>query len=348
MSGGAMRSAERRPDVQDRELTAPVRLTDERGRLNEASVGWTRTQLHDTDRIGRGWYGWGRNKRWEYWGVVTPTHIFALTIGGLDYANVRQVWVLDRATLTEIDAFEISPLGRGLSMTGTHGAGVNSSRGRAIEVRLSDTDAGTRLNARTPRVQVDVLAATLPGHEAMGLASPHSRMLAEYTVKDVDRPTTGTITVDGITHDAGGYAVLDHARSRAPYVTDWNWGAAVGEVDGRRIGINFGGSGPGGVLVNGISHTGVTIDGRVHKIPTALTWEYDRGDFMKPWRLSNERMDVTFTPFFDRHARTNFLIIFNEAHQCFGTFAGHVQTDDGEWVSIDGLEGWAEDVRNRW
>jgi hypothetical protein len=337
-----------RPDVSDREVVSPVRLVDERGRLDEASVGWTRTQLHDTDKIGRGLYGWGRNKRWEYWGIVTPTHIFALTIGGLDYANVRQVWVLDRETLTEIDAFEISPLSRGLSMTGTHGAGVNTSRGRTIDLRMVDTDAGTRLFARTPRVQVDVLAQILPGHEAMGIASPASRMLAEYTVKDVDRPTTGTISVDGVTYDATGFAVLDHARSRTPYVTDWNWGAAVGEVDGRRIGINFGGSGRDGTLLNGISHTGVTIDGRVHKIRTPLNWEYDRDDFMKPWRLSNERTDITFTPFFDRHARTNFLVIFNEAHQCFGTFAGRVLSDEGEWVSVDGLVGWAEDVRNRW
>ena len=334
--------------MTDRELTEAVRLVGTRGRLDPASTGWTRRQLHDTDRIGHGVYGWGRNKRWEYWGVVTPTHIFALTIGGLDYANVRQVWVLDRATMTEIDAFEISPLNRGLSMTGTHGTGVNTSQGRAVRLCFVDSDAGTRLVARTPRVQVDVLAATLPGHEAMGLSASHGKMLVEYTVKDVDRPASGTLTVDGVTHDVEGFAVLDHARSRTPYRTDWNWGAAVGEVDGRRIGINFGGSEPGGVLRAGISHTGVSIDGRVHKIPTALAWEYDRKNFMRPWRLTNDRMEVTFTPFFDRYARTNFLIIFNETHQCFGTFSGRVRTDDGEWISVDGLEGWAEDVSNRW
>ena len=72
-----------------REITEPVRLVREDGRLDPASTGWTRRQLHDTDRIGRGAYGWGRNKRWEYWGIVTPTHIVALTMAGLDFANVR-------------------------------------------------------------------------------------------------------------------------------------------------------------------------------------------------------------------------------------------------------------------
>lgn len=333
--------------MSDHEITEPVRLVDDRGRLDPASVGWTRRQLHDTDGVGRGWYGWGRNKRWEYWGIVTPTHIFALTIGGLDYANVRQVWVLDRAALTAIDAFEISPLSRGLSLTGTHGTGVNSSVGRAISLRFEDSDAGTRLIARTPRVQVDVIAETRPGHEAMGLASPHSRRLVDYTVKDVDRPTSGTITVDDVTYDVAGFAVLDHARSRGPYRTDWNWGAAVGEVHGRRIGINLGGGGADG-LRNGISHTGVTVDGRVHKLPTALEWEFDSSDWMSPWRMTTERMQLTFTPFYDRYAHTNLLIVRSTTHQCFGTFTGRVQTDDGEWITVDGLEGWAEDVHNRW
>ncbi|HEY9425039.1 MAG TPA: DUF2804 domain-containing protein [Microterricola sp.] len=329
------------------EITTPVRLVGPNGRLDPASIGWTRRQLHDTDRIGHGHYGWGRNKRWEYWGVVTPSHIIGVTIAALDFANVRQLWVLDRTELTTIDSFEIGPLSRGVRLTGTHGTGVNESHGRALSLRFEDTDAGTLLAARSDRVQLELLAETRPGHEAMGIASPHSRRLVDYTVKDVDRPTQGTLTIDGIAHDATGFAVLDHARSRGPYRTDWNWGAAVGMADGRRIGINLGGGGPHG-LRNGLSHTVLTVDGRVHKIPTALEWEFDPSDWMKPWRMSTNRVELRFTPFFDRYARTNLLIIRSTTHQCFGTFTGRVQTDGGEWISVDGLEGWAEDVHNRW
>ncbi|MEQ6899202.1 DUF2804 domain-containing protein [Microbacterium sp. KR10-403] len=334
--------------MSDHEITTRVRLVHPNGRLDAASIGWTRHQLHDTDRIGHGWYGWGRNKRWEYWAVITPTHIIGLTIAALDFATVRQLWVLERATMTEIDRFEISPLSRGVSMTGTHGTGVNESHGRGLWLRFEDGDAGTRLQARTDRVQVDLTAEIPPGHEAMGLASPHSRRLVDYTVKDVDRPVTGTITVDGVVHDATGFAALDHARSRGPYRTDWNWGCAIGrDAAGRRLGINLGGSGPEG-LRNGISHTGLTVDGRVHKIPTALRWEFDPSDWSAPWHLSNERVDLTFTPFFHRYAHTNFVVIRSTTNHCFGTFAGRVQADDGEWIDLTGLEGWAEDVHNRW
>jgi hypothetical protein len=333
--------------MSGREITEPVRLVRRDGRLDPASTGWTRRQLHDTDRIGHGLYGWGRNKRWEYWGVVTPTHIIALTIAGLDFANVRQLWVLDRATLIAIDGFEIGPLGRGMRLTGTHGAGVNESRGRTLSLRFEDTESGTLLQARSERVRVELMAGVRPGHEALGIASPHSRRLVDYTVKDVDRPTTGTLVIDGVAHDAAGFAVLDHARSRGLYRTDWNWGAAVGEIGGRRIGINLGGGGPRGLL-NGLSHTAFTLDGRLHRIPTALEWEFDPSDWMRPWRMSTDRVDLTFTPFYDRYAHTDLLVIRSTTHQCFGTFAGRVQTDDGEWIVVDGLEGWAEDVRNRW
>lgn len=96
--------------VVEREITAPVELCLPNGRLNPDAVGWTRSQLHNTDRIGRGFYGWGRNKRWEYWCVTTPMHILALTVSSLDYAAVHEVWVFDRATETPYGYSAVSPL----------------------------------------------------------------------------------------------------------------------------------------------------------------------------------------------------------------------------------------------
>ncbi|WP_144793924.1 DUF2804 domain-containing protein [Microbacterium paludicola] len=231
----------------------------------------------------------------------------------------------------------------------------------AVEARLTeDVDiAGLAAAAGTTEYHLRRMFSSLAGmplseyirrrrmNEALGIASPHSRRLVDYTVKDVDRPTRGIVTIDGVEHEITGFGVLDHARSRGRYRTDWNWGAAVGEVDGRRVGINLGGGGADGMR-NGISHTGFTVDGRVHKIPTALEWDFDPSDWMRPWRMSTDRVELEFTPFYDRYAHTDFLIIRSTTHQCFGTFSGRVQTDEGEWIRVDGLEGWAEDVHNRW
>ncbi len=37
-----------------------------------------------------------------------------------------------------------------------------------------------------------------------------------------------------------------------------------------------------------------------------------------------------------------------EVHQCFGTWAGTVRSDDGASATLDGIDGFAEEARNRW
>ena len=106
-----------------REITEPVDLCRPDGRLNPAAVGWTRTPLHrpnlPTGPVG----GWGRNKRWEYWGLVTPTHVVGLTVSSLDYAGVEAVYVLDRANGREVVEEVTVPLGRGVELTARAGDG---------------------------------------------------------------------------------------------------------------------------------------------------------------------------------------------------------------------------------
>lgn len=69
---------------------------------------------------------------------------------------------------------------------------------------------------------------------------------------------------------------------------------------------------------------------------------------MTPWRIHSDRADLTFTPFHNKHSRTNALLISTRTDQLFGTWNGWVLDDAGTRVRIDGLEGSAEDVLNRW
>ena len=71
---------------------------------------------------------------------------------------------------------------------------------------------------------------------------------------------------------------------------------------------------------------------------------------MRPWTLRSEdsdQVDLTFTPFHDRRTRTEAVLLANRADQCFGHYSGTVPTVAGPML-VDGLLGWAEDVRNRW
>lgn len=353
---------------REREITAPVALCLPDGRLNPSAVGWTRHPLHRTDLR-----GWGRTKRWEYWGLMTPGHVVGVTVSSLDYAAVHQVWLLDRRTGTVVDDGAVVPLGRGAVLPASLGGGAARARARGLAIDIEDAvapagtvepgtsdtgaslpravDPGTRIRVRTARVAIDVVAAAPAGHEALGVVVPWSDRRFQYTVKDLARPLTGSITVDGERHEipAGeAWGVLDHGRGRWPYSMTWNWGAGSGRVDGRVVGVQVGGRWTDGT---GSTENALLLDGRLHKNSDELTWTYDRSDWLAPWRVHDRdraRVDLTFTPFHERVARTNLLVVEGETHQCFGTWTGWMTTDAGERVVVDGVEGWAEEARNRW
>lgn len=200
--------------VNEREITGPVPLTLPDGRLNPEAVGWTRTQQVTTDGIGKGTFGKGRNKRWEYWAVTTATHVVALVTSDIDYAAVHGIWCLDRTTGEAISHDAIGVLGRSVTMPGTLGQGPVRSSTKQVKIAIDEVEGGTRLRARGPRVEFDILAHRPDGHEALGVVVPWTEMLFQYTVKDVARPATGTITVDGVAVQVGedAWATLDHGR----------------------------------------------------------------------------------------------------------------------------------------
>ncbi|HEX2895757.1 MAG TPA: DUF2804 domain-containing protein [Marmoricola sp.] len=322
------------------EITQPVDLCDGRGRLNPRAIGWTRTPLHRPNLR-----GWGRTKRWEYWGLVTDTHVVGLTVSSLDYAGVEAVYVLDRASRREVVHEATVPLARGVRLAPRVGWGASRVSAGRLRIELAEVDGGTRLQVSAPGVELDALAGRPPGHESLGVVVPWSDRLFQYTVKDVARPLSGSLTVAGTSYDATGWAVLDHGRGRWPYSLTWNWAAGSGTVDGEVRGIQLGGKWTEGT---GSTENALLVGTRLHKLHDEVTWDYDSSDWLRPWRIHGDRLDVTFTPFHERAAKTNLLVVASETHQCFGQFTGWAVDDAGVRVSLDGLTGWAEEARNRW
>ena len=334
--------------MPEREITESVSLTGPDGRLNPAAVGWSRTPLHDTDGIGRFGVGWGRNKRWEYWAVTTPTHIVSVTVSSLDYAAVHDLWVFDRASQDVVHTGVIRPLGGSVVLPGTLGDGPARVRTKPLAVDIDEGASGTRLRAKTARVDLDVTAARPDGHEALAVVVPWSTKRFQYTVKDVARPATGTIRIDGIRVDipaGSSWATLDHGRGRWPYSMHWNWAAGSGTSGGRVIGVQLGSKWTDGT---GSTENALLVDGRLSKISEELTWEYDTANWLAPWRITGDSADLTFTPFYDKSSATDLKIFSSFGHQCFGEFSGWMLDETRERVAFDGITGWAEDVRNRW
>ncbi len=329
----------------ERALTGPVALTLKGGTLNPDAVGWAAQPVVDTSGLG---VGRGRNKRWEYWNVATPTHIIGLTVSSIDYACVHEVWVYDRQTgQTWGESATVIPA-RGAVLAPVLEQGRSMARAKNLAIDIDETPEGTRLRAQIPGLSFDVLAALPEGHERLALVVPWSETRFQYTVKDLARPASGTLRIGSVDHPvpAGeSWAVLDHGRGRWPYDISWNWGAGSGCSNGHVIGVQVGAQWTAGT---GVSENAFFVDGRMHKIHGETDWEYDIENWRAPWRVRGGGLDATFEPFHNKTTRTNLLILKGHTDQCFGFWRGTFTPEGAAPIEFDGILGWAEEVHNRW
>lgn len=323
------------------EITRPVDLCRSDGSLNRRAVGYSRRPLHTTNLR-----GWGRNKRWEYWGLVTPTHFVGITVSSLDYAAVSQLYAFDRRTGQEIVEDTLA-LGSSRTVLPDHPAPLTAgTNGSKLTITLTDREDGTQIRVSSARLTVDALAE--PGGDCLAVVVPWNGRRFQYTVKDVGRPLVGEVVIDGerVAIPAGeSFAVLDRGRGVWPYRLSWNWGAGAAVLDGKRIGLQVGGKWTDGT---GSTENGLIVDGKLTYWPDALTWDYDRSDWYKPWHVSGPNVDATLTPIHVRDAGTNVGIIASSVHQAFGTWRGTATDAAGQEYKLDGLTGWAEEANNRW
>ncbi|GIH78026.1 DUF2804 domain-containing protein [Planobispora longispora] len=325
--------------TREREIVVPTDLCLPDGRLNPEAVGWTRRPLHRANLR-----GWGRAKRWEYWGIVTPRHVIGIVASSLDYAGLHGVYVLDRDTGTEISKDVVVPLARGAVLPERSGDGTASVRGGGVTIEIGQHPGGSSLRAVAPGVELDLEMPLPEGHESLGVVIPWGPSRFQYTVKDVGRPVRGRLRLESGEHEVSeedSFAVLDHGRGKWPYAITWNWAAGSGPG----VAIQLGGKWTDGT---GLTENALFVAGRLHKIGDELEWRYDRTDWLRPWRITGPRVEAEFHPFHEKAARTDLGVVANETHQCFGHFTGRARADDGEWIDLDGLTGWAEEVRNRW
>jgi len=117
---------------------------------------------------------------------------------------------------------------------------------------------------------------------------------------------------------------------------------------GRTVGLQLGGKWTAGT---GMTENALCVDGRLSKLSEELVWDYDRDDWMRPWRITtpaSSRVDLAFTPIYDKRSRLALGIASSQVHQCFGLYSGTVVTEGDQLVTIENLFGWAEEARWRW
>lgn len=332
-------------------LQTPVLLCDAKGQLNPQAIGYAASPLITSNLSGN----YLRKKKWNYWCVFGEEILFSATISHMDYAAVCFVYIFHYESQRFVEKTVTIPLGRAVQMSdqvyGTVHAETNDMTLRftghkshtTLEVDITDFD-GEPLKAR---LHIDHPT----DHESLNVVIPWDRKQFQFTAKHHTLPTSGTVqlgeqlyTFDPLEH----LAVLDYGRGIWPRSATWNWGFASQRIGNRTIGLNFGGKWTDGT---GMTENAVILDGTLYKISEDVIFSYDSADFMKPWGLSSKfssDVSLTFTPFYERVARTDIKLVYSEVHQLFGYFQGTIYLEGYGKLSISHMLGCVEEHIAKW
>lgn len=338
--------------LREREILQSVSLCLPNGKLNPQARGWSRQPLQDCRLYGRPL----RKKRWNYWCVTSNTHLFSVTLSNVDYAGLPFVYLLDFASGEFIEKTIITPFGKGIRL-GDRVSDDASFEAKDAQISMRHQGDGIRLivsldNFGGRPLQADFFCRQPQGHESLNVVVPWNERLYQFTAKDNTLPTEGRVDLGGklIRFDAGeSFATLDFGRGIWPYSCFWNWASFSARLpDGRSLGVNFG---AGWTDNTGSNENALCVDGRLIKIHEDVIFGYSVQDFKAPWTLRTKetsQVDLTFTPFFERVAKTDMALLRSEVHQMIGHFNGVILGADGERIEVKQAVGWAEDHHAKW
>ncbi len=337
--------------THERELDQPIDLCDRYGNLNPAAVGWSRIPVHRCDLKGH----WLRKKQWNYWCITSPTHLFSITLSNISYMGLGFAYFLDFNTQEFIEQTVMTPFGAGFKMPARVEEPV-SFHHKNMNVDLLDQTDQIAISVESSKfgnqsLKADFSILRPPGYESLNVVIPWSRYRYQFTSKQECLPASGEVQIGNreIHFDQkDSFACLDFGRGIWKYASSWNWGAFSGRLGDHSIGLNLGGIWTDGT---GFTENGILLDGRLIKIGEEIRFEYDPKDFMKPWVLKTKTssfVDLTFTPFFERVAKTEALILRSEVHQMIGHYSGTIEDEFGGKYLITHVPGWAEEHHARW
>jgi len=338
--------------LNEREILEPVDLCDGRGDLNPGAVGWSRQPLHRGNLRGKPL----RKKKWHYWMITGPEHLFSVTVAHVDYLSLAVIYTLE---------YESGNLFRDEQVRVLSDSGVSYPEGvygdvllenRRVRIAIRHVPDRVRMEVewgslfRGTRVSGELDIAVPAGHETLNVAVPWSRKRFQFTSKQNCLPATGCVRVDGRElrfAPKDSFACLDYGRGVWPYNTSWNWASCSARQRERMVGLNFGARWTDGT---GMTENGILLDGRLVKLGEQVEFRYDPEQFLSPWRLRTQesrRVDLEFRPFYDLRTSLNLGLLKTGVHQVFGRYSGRIE-HEGDVVEIRDAVGWAEEHIARW
>lgn len=340
------------------EITQAGQLLNADGSL--AQVGWSRQPLLDCNLEASHFYNFKllqplRTKRWDYYGITTPTHFFSFTLSDIGYLNMVFAYVVDFEKRTHHEETLTLPLSKAVSLPRSSTEGVSSFSNRSASMVFTVEPGLRKVAVQWPKFEgsgmnADLVLQEPDGQESMTIVIPIEKRRFYYNRKINCMPASGKITYQGRTFDITldmALGNLDWGRGVWAYSSSWVWASCSGFLpDGRTLGLNLGyGFGD----TSAATENAVILDGRVHKLGQ-VDFSYSSKNFMQTWHMRSPdgRLDLVFEPFYERVACTDVKLLYSEVHQIFGRYSGTFASDSGEKITLEGLPGFAEEHHARW
>jgi len=290
--------------MKERELVERSPLLDGQGQL--VQVGWARQPFLDCNLEEARFYALRpfqrfRIKRWDYYGVTTPTHYYSFTLADLGYAGQVFAYVVNFQDGDYHEETLTIPLGRGILLPRNSTEGASMYEGDKARLTFQAQPEARRITVAWPGFGGQGLSAEicldLPvDHESMAIVIPIGFKRFYYNRKVNCMPASGWIQIgaERVSLDPDrSLGNLDWGRGVWEYRSFWVWASASGFLeDGRRVGLNMG-FGFGDTAA--ATENGLILEGRVHKLGQ-VDFTYDSSDFMQPWRMvsADGRVDLNF------------------------------------------------------
>lgn len=329
-----------------REIYHCVNLCNREGEVNPKSIGWGCFPFANCNLT----HHMFRKKKWNYWAITSPKAVFSATIANVDYLGLVGVSLLDIESKKVIECGMATPLGIGCNMPQKADESVVYKM-LGLEVSFIDEKGYTLIIVACSNLKAELKVFKPIGYETLNVVVPWSKQQFQFTSKQTCLPVEGWVKTRDKVYDfksQSSFGCLDFGRGIWPYRTTWNWANASGIENGHMIGLNFGGKWTDGT---GANENGVLLDGKLIKYCDDVVFKYDSHNFMKPWMIQSvqtDSIDLLFTPFYERKANLNIIVLKSETHQLFGYFSGTVKDECGEVYVIKQLLGWSEEYKARW
>jgi hypothetical protein len=341
------------------EITKPSALLNADGGL--VQVGWARQPLLECNLENARFYAISavqrfRIKRWDYYGVFTPRRFFSATIADLGYAGNIFVYTMDFENGELHEEGLVIPFSKGLDLPRNNTEGDSRFENEKASLTFSVRPDQRHVSVSWPGfnkgngLEAEIALSYSADYESMNIVIPIGKKRFYYNRKINCLPASGWVKSGDITevlNPKNCMGSLDWGRGAWEYQSYWNWASTSGYLpDGRTVGLNLGcGFGD----LSNASENAIIVENRILKLGE-VNFDYVSGEYMRPWKFrdSEGRLELVFTPFKDRTAKTNLEIIFSEVHQMFGRYNGKIVTDSGETIEIKDLIGFAEEHHARW